>query len=49
MWGDKINDNEYFGYNNDFVGYLPIDLLEGGNNSSDGLLIVNHEYPLPLL
>ncbi|MBK8552690.1 MAG: DUF839 domain-containing protein [Ignavibacteria bacterium] len=48
MWGDKINDNEYFGYNNDFVGYLPIDLLEGGNNSSDGLLIVNHEYPSPL-
>jgi secreted PhoX family phosphatase len=47
-WGDKINSNEYFGYNNDFVGYLPIDLPEGGSNSNDGLLVVNHEYPSPL-
>ncbi|MEO8666686.1 MAG: alkaline phosphatase PhoX, partial [Ignavibacteria bacterium] len=48
MWGDKINAEEYFGYNNDFVAYLPIDLLNGGNNSEDGLISVNHEYPSPL-
>ena len=47
-WGDKITDTEYFGFNNDFVGYLPIDFLQGGNNSNDGLLVVNHEYPSPL-
>lgn len=28
-----------FGYNNDFIGFLPLD--EGGNR---GLLVVNHEY-----
>ena len=48
MWGDKINDSEYFGFNNDFVGYLPIDFHSGGKNSDDGLLIVNHEFPSPL-
>ena len=47
-WGDRISDTELFGFNNDFVGYLPIDLLQGGNNSNDGLLVVNHEFPSPL-
>lgn len=47
-WGDKINDSDYFGFNNDFAGYIPIDFLQGGNNSDDGLLVVNHEYPSPL-
>ncbi len=28
-----------FGYNNDFIGYIPID-----GSSSRGLLVVNHEY-----
>jgi len=47
-WGDNVTDKSKFGYNNDYVAYLPIDLLEGGNNSNDGLLAVNHEYPSPL-
>jgi len=47
-WGDKITETENFGYNNDYVAYLPIDFLEGGNNSEDGLLVVNHEFPSPL-
>jgi len=47
-WGDKINEVDYFGYNNDFVAYLPIDFLTGGKNSEDGILVVNHEYPSPL-
>jgi secreted PhoX family phosphatase len=47
-WGDKINDSEFFGFNNDYVGYLPIDFLEGGSNSNEGLLVINHEFPSPL-
>ncbi|HMQ68857.1 MAG TPA: DUF839 domain-containing protein [Ignavibacteria bacterium] len=47
-WGDKINDTEYFGFNNDYAGYIPIDFLQGGNNSKDGLLLINHEFPSPL-
>lgn len=47
-WGDRISSTEDFGFNNDFTAYLPIDLLDGGNNSEDGLLTVNHEFPSPL-
>ncbi|MGI8649021.1 MAG: PhoX family protein [Rubrobacter sp.] len=44
-WGEEItSDGQQFGYNNDYIAYFPIDALEGGRNSYDGLLFVNHEY-----
>lgn len=47
-WGDKINESDHFGFNNDYTGFMPIDFLQGGSNSNDGLLLINHEYPSPL-
>ncbi len=47
-WGDSVTPDRDYGYNNDFVAYFPIDALEGGENSEDGLLWVNHEYPVAL-
>jgi secreted PhoX family phosphatase len=46
-WGDPVTGSEDYGYNNDFVAYFPIDALEGGGNSTDGILYVGHEYPDP--
>lgn len=43
-WGDKINDKDTFGFNNDFTCFIP--LYE--NNPKDGLLWVNHEYINPM-
>ncbi|MEO1246877.1 MAG: PhoX family phosphatase [Pseudomonadota bacterium] len=36
-----------FGYNNDHLAYVPID--PAASASEHGLLVVNHEYPLPWL
>ena len=40
-WGDRVfpNKDEYFGYNNDYTGFVPI-----GSSMDDGYLWVNHEY-----
>lgn len=43
-WGDKINNQDTFGFNNDFTCFIPLD----ENNPKDGLLWVNHEYINPL-
>jgi hypothetical protein len=53
-WGDALGskapdgNEERFGFNNDFIAYFPVDALQGGSNSAEGLLWVNHEYPNPL-
>lgn len=41
-WNDPINAKEKFGSCNDFISYFPFE------NDQEGLLCVNHEYPLPL-
>ena len=42
-WEDKISEAEAFGYNNDYIAFLPD---EGSDDS--GILWVNHEYIHPL-
>lgn len=43
-WGDKINkDNDTFGFNNDYIAYIPLEGLK-----DEGLMWVNHEYVHPL-
>jgi len=43
-WGDSLNKQDTFGFNNDFTCFLPLDK----NNPNDGLLWANHEYVNPL-
>lgn len=43
-WNDDINNlGDKFGYNNDFIAYIPLD-----NTVDEGLMWVNHEYIHPL-
>ncbi|UOR11202.1 PhoX family protein [Halobacillus amylolyticus] len=47
-YGDVINSKgETFGDSADLTVYFPIDSLEGGNSSEDGVIWVNHEFPEP--
>jgi uncharacterized protein len=46
--GDPLGGGLTYGDHNDFVAYFPTDTLEGGNNSEDGILWVNHEYINPI-
>ncbi len=43
-WGDPIAANAHFGFNNDYLAFLPFDK----NKPDDGLLWVNHEYVDPM-
>ena len=40
QWGDRVfpNQDDYFGFNNDHTGYVPI------KGSHEGYLVINHEY-----
>ena len=45
-WGEVMNEaGDKIGFNHDFVGYFPIDMLEGGRSSTEALMTINHEYP----
>ena len=46
--GDPLGGGLTYGDHNDFVAYFPIDTLEGGEDSEDGILWVNHEYINPM-
>lgn len=41
-WGEPIAPGLKFGFNNDFIGCIPI-------SSSEAFLFVNHEYPDPMV
>jgi len=38
-WEDPISDKDYFGFNNDFLCFIPLK-----NKTDEGILWVNHEY-----
>lgn len=42
-WGDAINPTEKFGFNCDFIGFIP-----DKKNPDEAFLFVNHESPNPL-
>lgn len=42
-WGDAISAQDQFGYNNDYIAFIPLD----NDHPNEGLLWVNHEYISP--
>ncbi len=40
QWDDVISENDRFGFNNDYIAFVPFD----EKNPTDGMLWVNHEY-----
>ena len=46
--GDPMGGDMVYGDHNDFVAYFPVDALDGGDSSEDGILWVNHEYINPM-
>ena len=40
-WGDPINKSEQFGFNNDYIAFIPV-------SDTEALLWVNHESPSPI-
>lgn len=47
-WGEDMGNGLSIGFNHDYIGYFPIDMLQGGKSSEDALLTINHEYVNPL-
>jgi len=41
-WGDSISSEDYFGFNNDYLAFMPFD-----GKTDEGYLWVNHEYINP--
>ncbi|HKH12977.1 MAG TPA: alkaline phosphatase PhoX [Rubrobacter sp.] len=46
--GDPLGGGMVYGDHNDYVAYFPVDALDGGEDSEDGLLWINHEYINPM-
>ena len=46
--GDSLGGDMVYGDHNDYVAYFPIDTLDGGDDSEDGILWINHEYVNPM-
>lgn len=42
-WGDTLSDTDQFGFNNDFIQFVPIE-----GKADEALLWVNHEYAHPM-
>lgn len=50
-WGEKVSSDKgefEIGFNHDYVGFFPMDMMEGGSSSTDALVTINHEYVNPL-
>ncbi|WP_221089800.1 PhoX family protein [Deinococcus aquaedulcis] len=48
-WGETFTEGgREIGFNHDYVGFFPIDMLTGGTSSTEALLTINHEYVNPM-